>query len=418
MSGKTILVIVLIPLAVAVPVVLVKMVVKDVDPMLPPELLRHYEVVTAEYYGVRLDEKASPRDVVHVLMRSVQEGLEKAEAPTGQEQSEGVRRTREIQLALAAPNTIVGEYVRQRYPVKTERARRKLVLHTVLSWGRTLGFYADSIGLTPSDRKGWQESVDRSDPNGPARATIHFTAQRDDSETRVIVNLARESNRWRIHRVFLAPAMPTIPDSVLRAVTRPATSKATTAPAVTTKPKATKPPTQPSVKVQPKPAVVKPAAPPAKPTVAPKPKPAPPAKPTVAPKPKPAPPAKPAAAPKPKPAPPAKPTVAPKPKPAPPAKPTVAPKPKLAPPSKPPPKPATPSTAPAKPKPAPPTSSRPASAPAKPASKPPPAAKPKPKPKPAPAPTSKPAASTAPAAKGQPAPKAPGKPATTTRAAK
>ncbi len=364
MSGKTILVIVLIPVAVAVPVVLVKMVVKDVDPLLPPELLRHYEVVTAEYYGVRLDEKASPKDAVCVLIKSVQEALEKAEAPTRQEQSEGVRRTREIQLALAAPNTIVGEYVRQRYPVKTERARQKLVLHTVLAWGRALGFYANSIGLSPSDQKAWQESIDRSDPNGPARATIQFPAQRDDSKTRVIVNLARESDRWRIHRVFLAPVIPTIPESVLRTVTQPTASRPTPTPAATTKPKPTKPPMQPS-KVQPKPAVVKPKAPATKPATAPKPKP------------------------------------------------TPAPKP--------PSKPAAPSTAPAKPKPAPATSSRPAPAPATPAAKPAPPAKPKPKPqpkpKPAPAATSKPKATTTATTKGQPTPKAPGKPATT-RAAK
>ncbi len=275
MSVKTILVIVLVPVALAIPMVLVRLVVRDKDMAAPRELVRHYGVATAEYYGVRLDEKASPRDVVYVLLRSVEDLYEVADAPVRQEQVEGVRRVQEIQLALAAPEAIVDVYVKMGTPIKNDTVRNRLVLRTVLPWARMLGYYVGGMGL--ERRASWQESIDKSDPTGPAKATVNLTAKKDAFETQIIVKLAKESNRWRIYGVDLAPVMPKgakPPPAV--AVTRPGPTRPASKPAVRPVAKPPKPSTRPA----PAPPAAKPvkkAAPPSKPKPAP---PAPASKPT------------------------------------------------------------------------------------------------------------------------------------------
>ncbi len=287
MSGKTLLVVILVPLALAVPIVLVKLVVRDKDQTVPVEMLRSFEVATVEYYGVRLDEKATPRDVVRVLLAGVKDIYKAADAPTRQEQSEGVRRGQEIMIALAAPQAVADNYIKSGIPIKTEQAKQKLVLRTILSWPRALGYYIDGDRWNQPDT--WQETIRKAEPDQPAQAVVHFETQQKASRAQVVVNLTRESDHWRINRVTLAP-----PSKAKKTIvtTGPATTKPASAP--TAPPKASQPPTQPVAKPKaqaPPPPVVKKTVPATKPQpkVTPKPeaasKPAP--KPKTAPKPAP-----------------------------------------------------------------------------------------------------------------------------------
>jgi hypothetical protein len=251
MSGKTILIIVLIPLALAVPVILVKLVVQDKDPTLPLELLRPYEVVTAEYYGVRLDDKAGPSDTVYVLLRSIDDLYKAAEAPTSKAQIQGVRRQREIEIACAAPKAILNSFRQTGIPIQGDVTEQKVILRTILAWSRALGYYVGGFGLDHRDT--WQVSVDRSVPNEPAKATVRFVAKENNFDTEVEVSLAREADRWRIYRVMVSPVMPRIPvPTQPAAVARP--SPAASAPA----PGAAKPASR-SAAVQPRPSTPAPA---------------------------------------------------------------------------------------------------------------------------------------------------------------
>jgi len=275
MSGKTVLVLVLIPLALAVPVILVKLVVKDTDRLVPVELLGHYEAAPVTHYDVRLDEKASPRDVVYVLLKSVRELYTVAETSTRTEQVEGVRRAQEIQLSLAAPKGIVRAYVENGLAIKTEGDKQRLVLRSVLAWGRTVGYYVDDMKL--DDRGSWKESIDTSNPSGP-QAIVLVPAKKGDFLATVAVYLTKEANLWRIVKVTLAPSMTklsrrpiltTLPVPTTKAAppAKPAPApKAAPASKPATKP-APKPPT-PVAKPKPAPAASAPAKAPAKPAPA------------------------------------------------------------------------------------------------------------------------------------------------------
>jgi len=224
MSGKNILVVALVPVALAIPVLLVKLVVRQSDPLLPLEHLRQYEVVTAEYYGVRLDEKASPRDVAYVLLRSIREGAHAAHAPKGQDQTNGLRQAREIQLATAAPGAILQRGQQLGYPMTEDMGPERFILNKVLSWSRMLTFYADAYDL--EKRSTWLETVGPTAENA-TQATVRLQATRDAFGAQIIIGLIRESNRWRVHAVLLtAPAAASQPASL------PRPAKPASAPAV------------------------------------------------------------------------------------------------------------------------------------------------------------------------------------------
>jgi hypothetical protein len=212
MSGRNILVVVLVPVALAVPVVMVKMLVKDIDPILPNELLRHYEVVTADYYGVRLDEKASPRDVTYVLLRSIEDGAKAVAAPTPKEQVPALRQAREIQLAVAAPQTILQYYQQAGYPVEGSMTEEKVILGAVLGWSRLLGYYVGGLGL--DRREAWTEMIEPSSSGPSAKAVVLLEASKDQFKTGVIVRLAREADRWRIYMVTFGDLRPRPPEAV------------------------------------------------------------------------------------------------------------------------------------------------------------------------------------------------------------
>jgi len=221
MSGKNIVVVALVPVALLVPVVLVKLLVKQSDPFLPPELLRHYEVVTAEYYGVNLDAKATPRDVTYVLLRSIEDGSKAAVIPDREQQIDGLRRAREIQLAVAAPQTILNHYLQAGYAVEGEMAEERLILNVVLSWSRMLGYYAGGFGL--DHREKWVEVYEPSPSGPPTRALVQLEANKGEFKTGVVVRLARESDRWRVYMVNYGdlPARPVVA-TTSAPVTRPA----------------------------------------------------------------------------------------------------------------------------------------------------------------------------------------------------
>jgi hypothetical protein len=230
MSGRNILVVVLVPVAVLVPVVMVKMLVKDVDPILPNELLRHYEVVTADYYGVRLDEKATPRDVAYVLLRSIEDGAKAVGAPAPAEQVRGLRQARETQLAVAAPQTILQFYQQAGYPMEGSMAEEKVILKAVLGWSQLLGYYVGGFGL--DHREAWTEMIEPSSHAPSPKAMVLFEAKKNEFKTGVAVRLAREADRWRIYMVNFADLRPRPPG-------------ATTAPAATG-PSATRPAAEPT----------------------------------------------------------------------------------------------------------------------------------------------------------------------------
>jgi hypothetical protein len=218
-AGRTILVILLVPVALAVPVILVKMVAKQTDPTLPAELLRRYEVVTTEYYGVRLDEKAAPRDVAYVLLRSIEEGAAAANAPTSQQQIEGLRKAREIQLATAAPIGILQYLGANRAELTdADTNAQELVLRMVLSWSRMLQYYIGGFGLNRSDAR---QEIHEAVPTGqPPRAIVRFPAVKNPYRTQVVVRFIREADRWRIYAVNLTDLPTTAPAVVPRS--RPA----------------------------------------------------------------------------------------------------------------------------------------------------------------------------------------------------
>ncbi|MBN1342760.1 MAG: hypothetical protein JXQ73_08785 [Phycisphaerae bacterium] len=288
MSGKNILLIILVPLALAVPVILVKVVVRDTDPTIPEELLRNYKVGTVEYYGVRLDEKASPRDVVYVLLSAVKDNFEAAKAPTRQEQSEGVRKAREIQLAVAAPTGIMDLFLKGGavLPGKDpEKEREKLILRTVLGWARTVGFYVDGIDLSRRDT--WLESIDKSNQGGPERATVRLEASKGRFQTVIVVQLIKESAHWRIYLVTLGSKMPRIMSKPIQAPTsapKPVVKKPVDVPSPAAPPAAKPSVPKAAPPVPPTPPATKPSTPEIKPAAAPPtPKPAPPAAPATAP---------------------------------------------------------------------------------------------------------------------------------------
>ncbi len=209
MSGKNILVVILVPVALAIPVVLVKMLVKQTDPFLPVELLRRYEVVTAEYYGVRLDEKASPRDVAYVLLRSIEDGAKAAEAPTRQEQSTGLRNAREIQLAVAAPLGILHDLLGLRAETPDTRSGQERILTSVLSWSQMLQFYCGGFGL--DQHEAWEERIDPGQAGQTDRAVVRLVATKNGYKTMVLVRFVREAGRWRIFAVQPLEVPATMP---------------------------------------------------------------------------------------------------------------------------------------------------------------------------------------------------------------
>lgn len=259
MSGKTVLVFVMVPLALAVPVILVKLAVREHDPTVKAELLRPYEVVTAEYYGVRLDEKATPSEVVYVLLRSVKDTFKEGDAPTRAEQLEGVRRCQQIQFAVAGPQSILDSYHKSGIPPVGDSLNQKLILKTVLAWSRVVGFYVDGLNLSSVEAsKKWMHetiSTPASDKE-PATATVRFKAKKNGFETGVLVRLAREKDRWRIVRVLLTPGMLPAVSKVKRVIVPPGSQPATSAPATKAKVERatpTKPVRKPPAAVAPKP---------------------------------------------------------------------------------------------------------------------------------------------------------------------
>ncbi len=324
-SFRNILVIVAIPIALLVPVLLVKLAVSDKDPTLPTEHLRHYEVVVDEYYGVRLDQKAHPRDVAYVLLKAIEENFAAAEAPGRVQQLEGVRRAREIQIACAAPEGILRDYESKGLTLDektSELNKQKLILKAILPWAQKLGYYVGALKL--DDRDTWHVSTQEASDDRPAMATVRFRTDKDDSKVQVSVHLTKEKDLWRVYRVDVDPIVAKLkltPDAAQTqpSATRPATAPKTPPAKAPEKP-APKPvaekqaPTKPAPKTtpaKPAPAAKTPKKQPPKPTPEPK-KPA--AEATKKPTPKPAPSTKSADKPAPKAAPaPGKPTTASKP---------------------------------------------------------------------------------------------------------
>lgn len=233
MSGKTILVFATVPVALVVPIILVKLAVRENDPTVKAELLRPYEVVTAEYYGVRLDEKATPSEVVYVLLRGVKDTFKAGEASSRIEQLEGVRRCQQIQFAVAGPQSILESYNKSGIPLVSDTFNQKLILKTVLAWSRVVGFYVDGLDLSSVEAsKKWMHETISAPTSDEERATamVRFKAKKDGFETGVLVRLAKEKDRWRIIRVLLTPdVLPEI-SKVKRVMPRAGSQPATTTP--------------------------------------------------------------------------------------------------------------------------------------------------------------------------------------------
>jgi hypothetical protein len=188
----------------------------DTEPDLPPA-----RIETVEAYGVKLDASASPRDVAYVLLRTLADDVNSAQAGEQEKHKEALIRA----YRLAAYDTIsqrleeVMKQAGQPNPRLDEERERKLYEFTS-QWGAIVAHYVRSFD---TDRQAAFDHMRLVPGTKPDQAIILYNVSHDPAETNperqeratLRIELARETaggeSYWRVARLdYELPTPPTV----------------------------------------------------------------------------------------------------------------------------------------------------------------------------------------------------------------
>jgi len=163
------------------------------DARLADDKVREVPVSAVSAYGRTLDQDATPREVVYVLLKAVVDDYDAGYDTKKREEAF------DIELATSAPQTIKQRY-RRRQPTETELT--EYLYKVVRHWAPVLGYYVDDFRVdyeTLSDRMTVQP-----DRRNPEESVVYLNVSPPDSEKDpnagavARFHMTREAGYWRI----------------------------------------------------------------------------------------------------------------------------------------------------------------------------------------------------------------------------
>lgn len=171
------------------------------DVRLAGRKLRDVEVKTVEYYGITLDQQASPKDVAYVLLRAMREDFQAKDTAARD-------AALDIQFDICAADEIVSA-------ARSSLTRREVLYRLVHRWTPTIAYYLDSFPTTREQTNSRLEQTRiRPAKFSSAEANMCEVLLRvtgpQDAHAVVTITLLQDHNLWRVFQVGCVPTGPEI----------------------------------------------------------------------------------------------------------------------------------------------------------------------------------------------------------------
>jgi len=153
-------------------------------------------------YGVRLDESASPSQVVYVFLKAVVDDYKAGSDRKARD------KALDVQFGVAAPDTITASDPRN--VRANDEDKKEHLFRTIYHWAPTVGHYRASFsGDLNAIKPRMREEIDPTDPTKAQVFVNMFNPADPDRQRTGVVAwflLTREHNLWRIYWVGFDPS--------------------------------------------------------------------------------------------------------------------------------------------------------------------------------------------------------------------
>ena len=188
------------------------------------------KVQTVTAYGLTLDENATPEQVAFVLLRSLADDVQAAQAHEHVKQEEALHRT----FSLAAYNTIERRFIeaathskaRQQNSLGEKRDRK--LFEVVELWGSIVAYYVPSFDTDPQQAMAKMQSIQQGKAVHIRYPVAHVPSASDPAqrqEQTLDIELTQEQadgkSYWRVARIDYVPKVALSPTTTPATATAP-----------------------------------------------------------------------------------------------------------------------------------------------------------------------------------------------------